>query len=744
MPMLASELVAAVCQDDNQDEPNEVDIDIDDVLGACRNLVVIDSENYVRFAHLSVLEYFEKNHPSLYAKGCLTISKTSLILLNYRPWWRQELLFSSRVQPNIPSAVTPLLDLLHLYWPMWIDRAQKTPWDDRMRALVHKFFGMLQSSSESYRNNIPLVARRISRSHHPPFMYDFATGHLSRGFVNYHSPFLEPYELPALAICFFGLHEVLKELCKTQRLDLKQCNLHGYSLLQLAVESGNTTMISALLDYGFEINSQVRADSSNALCHALMHGDDEATLRFLLDRNANVNAKLDGDFGNALALAVAVIEIEDVELGRETMGAVKLLLQHGADVNMQFGGQFGTALATAVVAAAASPREYTAVVRLLIDYGADVNAQPSGQFGSVLAMAAAVSAASGAGNTASIKVLLDCGANLNLQLAGAYGSALAAAAATAAASEASGGIGIVRLLLEHGADVDLPLGEEYGSVFARTAAAAAGGPPRNIAIVRLLLEHGAKVNMQLGGQFGSALAAAAAAASRTGSTAAVRLLLKHGAAWNMPLSGKFGSALAAAAATAAASLGSYTSAVRLLLRYGAEVNMQLSGEYGSALAAACAAAAAVVPIKHTQSGTDVILVLLEHGAEINMPLNTQYGSAINAAVMELMKTISFEEENGSKEDKKKQDLNDHEEDAEDVEEVEKKGKDIRVTDGDPTKLLVDYQGIKVIELLLKRGAKIDLKAIEQYASSPKEVERISEIIQFVRDHETASSDAPRG
>ena len=62
-PLSPKELVAAVCQDPDKDDVEDIDIDINIVLSACQNLLVVDENRYVcRFAHLSVQEYFEQYH----------------------------------------------------------------------------------------------------------------------------------------------------------------------------------------------------------------------------------------------------------------------------------------------------------------------------------------------------------------------------------------------------------------------------------------------------------------------------------------------------------------------------------------------------------------------------------------------------------------------------------------------------------------------------------------------------------
>ena len=78
-PLNASTLVAAVCQDSDSSDLSPVDVDINSLLAACRNLLVVEpTTGYCRFCHLSVQEYFEskwqpKMTKSKIAKVCLNV-----------------------------------------------------------------------------------------------------------------------------------------------------------------------------------------------------------------------------------------------------------------------------------------------------------------------------------------------------------------------------------------------------------------------------------------------------------------------------------------------------------------------------------------------------------------------------------------------------------------------------------------------------------------------------------------------
>jgi hypothetical protein len=81
-PLKPSDLVTAACQDPDAGGPCDVNIDIDFLLEACNNLLVVNKEqNTCSFAHLSVQEYLE-THVWKDNEANTYIAKVCLMLLN--------------------------------------------------------------------------------------------------------------------------------------------------------------------------------------------------------------------------------------------------------------------------------------------------------------------------------------------------------------------------------------------------------------------------------------------------------------------------------------------------------------------------------------------------------------------------------------------------------------------------------------------------------------------------------------
>ena len=585
-PLTPGMLVDAVCRDPETGIKYPTVININAVIEACRNLVMIDQSGVCRFSHLSVQEYLE-----IWRYGCgqahlevgLVCLQTLLdpgnlqrigsLLFDRRSTWQDENILRYSV----------------VYWPDHVRLHAAGRIDDRLPLVAKRFLGSPSEGSTAYAYWVPKFINHFHLSASVKYLYENFLA-LKGG-------------CPAFAIIICRLNGIL---CGwwASNLDVNLQDDAGQSLLYIAGLNGNFTAATELLDLGCDTNAQ-GGKYGNALQAAAWEGS-EAAVRLLLDRGADINAQ-GGQYGNALQAAAgngnevvasllldrgADINFQGGQYGNALQAAVEqgneavisLLLDRGADINAQ-GGRYGNALLAAVRSSSEG------AVRLLLDRGADINDQ-GGRFGSAL------QAASREGNEAVVRLLLDRGADINA-LGGKYGHALRAAAWC-------GSEGVVRLLLDRGADINAQ-GGQYGNAL---QAAAWGGRLGGSGVVRLLLDRGADINAQ-GGEYGNALQAAAV----SGNDVVVRLLLDRGADINTQ-GGQYGNALQAAAWGGGPG-GS--GVVCLLLDRGADVNAQ-GGEYGNALQAAAV------------SGNEVVVrLLLDRGADINAQ-GGKYDNALRAAV----------------------------------------------------------------------------------------------------------------
>ena len=370
-PLSPAELVAAVCQDPDTDEIDEVDINIDIVLGACQNLLVVDQEsNVCRFSHLSVQEYLESYQWNSCEGDCL-VGKVCLSLLISNLTAPEKAQSSNKEGRKIGADY--VLEYAQLSWIAHIQRLEQTSYvENRLTALLKCFLGSMDRSSLSYRN-----------------WYD--------KMQNYHSSSRALWKMPwylgftqlstslwaSFAIVTFGFYTTLLDWWTVGFADINQKNSLGHSLLHLGATSGSESVVGALLKKGADVNAT--GGMYGSALQAASYSGHESIVQLLLDKGADVNAT-GGCYGSALQAASYH--------GHKSI--VTLLLDKGADVNAA-GGRHGSALQ------AASYQGREPIVQLLLDKGAGINAA-GGRHGSAL------QAASDSGHKPVVQLLLEKGA----------------------------------------------------------------------------------------------------------------------------------------------------------------------------------------------------------------------------------------------------------------------------------------------------------------------------------------------
>lgn len=465
-PLSPAELIGAICQDPETENLKEVDVTIDFVLGACRNLLTVDKQlDVCKFSHLSVQEYCETRHWSQ-SQANTAVAKVCLSLLNHPECQLQD----TKNPDATLGSIAPLNQYARFYWATHVQRCEGQGHESRLSSLLNSFLGSGSESGPAYRH------------WHRAIKKDMDNGTYERTQLPSIYPQLSPPTVNSLPICAFGFHDLVLDWWRAAPKDIEQLNSRNQTLLQLASDGGHISVAQELIDLDADVNAQ--SEEYGSALQAAARNGHEGIAKLLLEEGADVNAQ-GGYYGKALQVASIG--------GNENI--VKLLLEKGADVNAQ-GGYYGNALQ------AASAKGNEDIVKLLLEKGAGVNAQ--GEYGGN-----ALQTASAEGNESIVKLLLEKGADVNAQ-GGYYNNALQAASAR-------GYEDIVKLLLKEGADVNVQ-GGHYGNAL---QAASAG---RHENIVKLLLERKADVNAQ-GGHYGNALLAAA----KEGHEDIVKLLLETGA-----------------------------------------------------------------------------------------------------------------------------------------------------------------------------------------------------------------------
>jgi ankyrin repeat protein len=615
-PLHPEELVLAVYQDPAGDFEFEVDIDIDYILEACHNLIVVAHESrngssdeggtthslVCRFSHLSVQEYLEQNHWS--KDDCHTIAACTCL----RYLTNDELLHSIERTNSVRDAFSTL----HGYVDGWFNHVryfESTDFSEELKRLLDIFLGgdpygtttyyldwirhadLVQISpinfwkGPSARTIItagvtpPLLARDICQPLYsalcgciclelaPIIGYWLVEGRL------HPDAEVGSEKLLAVASAFVDIR-----LCRALiycGADINAPSLRLGSALQAALEGQfddpmNGGVLELLLEKGADVNLAAGRCGTALQRAAWRSPPRRYILQLLLDRGADVNAS-QGEMGTALQLtAYNKTFMKDPQACHE---ALSFLIGHGADVNTVAG-----TLGSALQGVAALGDSHIDAATLLLDHGADVN-QISGEFGTAL-QAAAWKGSQGFMTT---KLLLERGAQVNL-VAGKFGTALQAAVISADRLEFEG------LTREQWQDVPLSSIQQP---------------------MTLLLKFGADVMIH-GGKYETALQAAAI--KRTRGLHVLEFLLQY-------LSGTqvAGDELGAALRRAATNGDDAKPALAVLLEHGADVNTADPDE-GTALHAAA----------RTSRGTGTVKYLLDCGADIHASCR-RYGTPLHAA-----------------------------------------------------------------------------------------------------------------
>ena len=182
-PLSSVQLIAAVCQDPDSDEVEEVDInDINSVLEACQNLLTVDFElKTCRFPHLSVQEYFEENHWSSSETNAL-LAKVCLSLLHHDSTVKElgaEESDAEKPDAEGSNAEKPdmqpineeerkidsddLLMYAHIHWATHVQRHGEDNIDNHLAALLKRFLGSMNESSLAYQKWHKTITRFFER-----------------------------------------------------------------------------------------------------------------------------------------------------------------------------------------------------------------------------------------------------------------------------------------------------------------------------------------------------------------------------------------------------------------------------------------------------------------------------------------------------------------------------------------------------------------------------------------------------
>ena len=275
-PLSPAALVAGVCQDPNTDVVDAVDIDIDFVLDACQNLIVVDSQlNICRFSHLSVQEYLEK-HWSYHDANAL-IAKVCLSLLNDPVQQKRD----TELQDE-NKVLNDIVRYARYFWADHVQNHEEESIDSRLSTILKQFLGSLNQSGPAHKSWHEMIAKDIFNRdiHHKYGLYS--------SLVYRFFDMLSPSPSTLLAASAFGFNKIISDWWETAVFDVETRN-KDISLLQIVAENGHLSIIIILLNKGADVKAQ-GGYYGNALQAASRYGH-EKMVQLLLSKGADVNAQ---------------------------------------------------------------------------------------------------------------------------------------------------------------------------------------------------------------------------------------------------------------------------------------------------------------------------------------------------------------------------------------------------------------------------------------------------------------------
>ena len=196
VPLSPEALIAGICQDPNTDVVDPVDVDIDLLLDACQNLIVVDSQLHIcRFSHLSVQEYLER-HWGCYDANAL-IAKVCLSFLNDPVQQKRD--------TELQDENKELDDIIRYARFCWADHVQnygEERIDSRLSIVLKQFLGSFNESGPAYKSLHEIIGKD-KNNRYVNYMQMFHTSQ--------HKVFdsISPSSLTLLAKSAFGFNKII-------------------------------------------------------------------------------------------------------------------------------------------------------------------------------------------------------------------------------------------------------------------------------------------------------------------------------------------------------------------------------------------------------------------------------------------------------------------------------------------------------------------------------------------------------
>jgi ankyrin repeat protein len=506
-PLSPHHLLFAASQDPDSGAVEDISMDLDYLLSACKNLLLIDPlQNTCRLSHLSVYEYFEKHvekasvsHAWL-ARVCLATvmaphaeniamcrpgeSFTEWATTRYDKYVQNSSAENGRDYPENPETYADsVIGLIaftcysNYYWPLHVKAHGDEDPCRHLAGLLALFLGSMEQGSAAFDS----WAEKLD------YYWQYPRIEQSR------IPRFNPKDhKPIYTMAFFGFYNILSDWWDAGYSDVNHTSYLGVTLLKAASLGNSLPVVKWLLDAGADVNA---SDSvwGTALIRACSKGNYEVA-ELLLQRGADPDVVLSPchypgpenaisdsiSQGNILITQLLLANGATLPDGfcihtaayARNKEMLSLLMQPSVrfkEPRYERNGDYSGVTDALIEAVKRNDEE---IVRHMVKEGADVEAY------TLFQQVDAITAAAFLGLSSMVQVLVDLGANVNTPLV----SLIQAETTSENVVQGAQREAMVMLLLSLGADPSIPGGYERGALASAVHMCQFG-------IAKILLEH---------------------------------------------------------------------------------------------------------------------------------------------------------------------------------------------------------------------------------------------------------------
>ncbi|CAI7573132.1 unnamed protein product [Penicillium pancosmium] len=310
------------------------------ILDICSNFIIVDHNNMVQFAHLSVREYLmsdtKLNYKSIDAH--IQVAKTTLVYLAA---------CSSTSNDAKNDKQDDLLEYAVVYWPLhcsWL-RGQ-----EEKHISLHNFLNNFLAADPPSKG-FPLCVDTW-----PKVTLEFESWKEKHRFEFRMEASLSHSKSPIFTACGWGFQEAVRGVISSG-FDLSERNLRGDTALSVAAKAHQIEIVKSLLENGADPNATGNLDGYTPLHHTYANID---MVKLLVEHGADITRAVKGHINSEWTLL-------HFSACHDSKEVVEFALDHGANANQQS----GTGLTALHLLSTHVSDKRIEMFKMLLDHGAN-------------------------------------------------------------------------------------------------------------------------------------------------------------------------------------------------------------------------------------------------------------------------------------------------------------------------------------------------------------------------------------